>query len=445
MSTGVKSARAWTEWQGHVVGEKFRLLKYFGGSGRSAVFLTEREQGNPKEAAIKLVPMDDDADGEAQLARWEASAQLSHPHLVRLYETGRVQLGDEEMAYVVMEYGEENLAQVDRPLTEEEAVDMLGCTLEALAYLHGQGLAHSGLKPSNILAVSDRLKVSSDTIRPTGEWSRDLDARQQYDPPEIADEGASAAGDIWSLGITLVEATTSHLPSWETAAAAASLPDGLPGLFRVPVLNCLRRDPRQRWTVADFTTFLQRNIERASAPQQEAPATTGAKRNYLLPAGAVGLALAAAAIVVPRLTNHPAAAPSPAVVQPAVSPREPAPIQPQASDSTPNTAVREPSAKAVVQDILKRVLPDVPAKARNTIRGRVKVNIRVGVDHAGSVVDAKNESPGSSRFFGNLALQAARQWKFASGPSNHSQEWMLHFQFVRDAKHPVSVQAIPVH
>jgi TonB family protein len=75
----------------------------------------------------------------------------------------------------------------------------------------------------------------------------------------------------------------------------------------------------------------------------------------------------------------------------------------------------------------------------------VKVNIRVGVDHAGSVVDAKNESPGSSRFFGNLALQAARQWKFASGPSNHSQEWMLHFQFVRDAKHPVSVQAIPVH
>jgi TonB family protein len=443
MSAGVKSARAWGEWQGHVVGGKFRLLKYLGGSGRSAVFLTERPQGDPKEAAIKLVPMDDGA-GEAQLARWEASALLSHPHLVRLYETGRVQFGDDTMAYVLMEYGEENLAQVDRPLTQEEAVDMLGCTLQALAYLHGQGLAHGGLKPSNIMAVSDQLKVASDTIRPTGEWSRDLDARQQYDPPEIADEGASTAGDVWSLGITLVEATTSHLPSWETAVAAASLPDGLPGLFRVPVLNCLRRDPRQRWTVADFTAFLQRNIETPSAPQQAAPTTTRAKRNYLMPAGAVGLALAAAAIVIPRLTNY-RAAPPPPVTQPAYSPRESVPNQPQAEDSAPKTAVREPPAKAVVQDIVTRVLPDVPAKARNTIRGKVKVNIRVGVDDAGSVVEAKNESPASSRFFGNLALQAARQWKFTPGPSTQSREWMLHFQFVRDAKRPVSVQAIPAH
>jgi TonB family protein len=99
----------------------------------------------------------------------------------------------------------------------------------------------------------------------------------------------------------------------------------------------------------------------------------------------------------------------------------------------------------VVQDIVTRVLPDVPAKARNTIRGKVKVNIRVGVDDAGSVVEAKNESPASSRFVGNHALQAARQWKFTPGPSTQSREWMLHFQFVRDAKRPVSVQAIPAH
>jgi len=86
---------------------------------------------------------------------------------------------------------------------------------------------------------------------------------------------------------------------------------------------------------------------------------------------------------------------------------------------------------------VSQVLPDVPAKARNTIQGKVTVRIRAGVDSNGNVVDVKNESPESSRFFGNLALQAARRWKFTPGPS----EWILRFEFVRNPKNPVSVQA----
>jgi hypothetical protein len=60
----------------------------------------------------------------------------------------------------------------------------------------------------------------------------------------------------------------------------------------------------------------------------------------------------------------------------------------------------------------------------------------------------KNESPASSRYFGNLAMQAARQWRFAPvdpSPSAHLREWMLRFQFVKDPKRPVSVQAISGH
>jgi hypothetical protein len=63
------------------------------------------------------------------------------------------------------------------------------------------------------MAVSDQLKVSRVTIRSSGEWISDLDLEQPCDPPEIVNEGASAAGDGWSLGITLVEATTKHLRS----------------------------------------------------------------------------------------------------------------------------------------------------------------------------------------------------------------------------------------
>jgi TonB family protein len=96
---------------------------------------------------------------------------------------------------------------------------------------------------------------------------------------------------------------------------------------------------------------------------------------------------------------------------------------------------------------VKQVLPDVPAKARRTIHGKVTVSILVGVDDTGSVLDAKNESPASSRFFGNLALQAARQWKFAPAKPNRSdsREWILRFQFVSDPERPVSVRAIPGH
>jgi TonB family protein len=446
MSLGVKSVRAWDEWQGQVVGSNFRLLRYLGGGERSAVFLTERPHGEPKTAAIKLVLVSDIA-ADAQLARWKASALLSHSHLVRLFEMGRDQLGGTSFAYVLMEYAEEDLSQVDRPITAVEAADMLESTLSVLDYLHGKRLAHGHLKSSNIMAVSDQLRLSSDTIRSSGEWIIDLDLGQPGDPPEIVKEGASPAGDVWSLGITLVEATTKHLPSWDTGLGAPSLPNGLPELFRVPVLNCLRRDPRVRWTVADFTTFLQRNVETSSPSGHESPATKGMKYRYLVAAGAVGLTLAAAALVIPRLTTKPATPMAP-VIEPVGLRREPVTSQRPAEDSPPKEIVRESGRNVLVGEIVKEVLPDVPAKARGTIRGKVTINIRVSVNDAGSVVDVKNESPESSQFFGHLALQAARQWKFIpanSGQSAQSREWTLRFQFVRDAKRPVSVQAISAH
>ena len=94
--------------------------------------------------------------------------------------------------------------------------------------------------------------------------------------------------------------------------------------------------------------------------------------------------------------------------------------------------------------MVNEVLPDVPAKARNTISGKVTIRIRADVDTAGNVVNVQNESRESSRFFGNLALQAARRWKFTpASPDGASgiQPWILRFKFVRDPKRPVSVQA----
>ena len=65
-----------------------------------------------------------------------------------------------------MEYAEENLAQIlpQRALTPRKSRDLLEPALDTLAFIHGKSLAHGRLKPSNIMAAQDQLKLSSDSL-----------------------------------------------------------------------------------------------------------------------------------------------------------------------------------------------------------------------------------------------------------------------------------------
>jgi len=97
-------------------------------------------------------------------------------------------------------------------------------------------------------------------------------------------------------------------------------------------------------------------------------------------------------------------------------------------------------------EVLDQVLPDVSQKARDTIRGRVRVAIKVHVDPAGAVSDAELDSPGPSKYFADLALQAARKWVFTppevSGKSVAS-EWSLHFVFTQNDTKVTPTQTVP--
>ena len=59
MIGGAKAAQDWSEWEGQIIDGKFPLLRYLGCADRNAVFLTERSEGEPRTAAIKLVPAND--------------------------------------------------------------------------------------------------------------------------------------------------------------------------------------------------------------------------------------------------------------------------------------------------------------------------------------------------------------------------------------------------
>ncbi len=217
----MSNPETWKKWEGRA-DVKFPLRQWLGGSEHSAVFLTERP-GQSQKAAIKLIAADAGADH--QLARWRAAAQLSHPHLMRIYEAGRCRLDSTPLLYLVMEYAEEDLSQIlpQRPLSPAEVTDLLPPVLDALSYLHSKGFVHGRIKPSNVHAMGDHLQLSADQIVAFAEFNPEPRRRDVYDAPETAAGIVSPAGDVWSIGVTLVAALT---PAALRASACISIPSG---------------------------------------------------------------------------------------------------------------------------------------------------------------------------------------------------------------------------
>ncbi len=286
-------AETWNQWEGRVVAGEFPLRQYLGGSDHSAVYLTEYRGPETQKAAIKLIPADP-ATAELQLSRWNLALKLSHPHLLRLFHMGRCKLDDEYLLYVVMEYAEEDLSQLllHRALTPAEARETLQPVLEALASIHAQGFVHGGMKPANILAREEQIKISSDRLYHLDEWGGRLMKPGRYDPPEAASGGISPAGDVWSLGMTLVEALTQRPPAWESQGQAEpALPETFPEPFLEIARQCLRRDPQQRCTVAEILARLQPSavahaVAAAASPSPAVPRPVAAARAAPLRAAA---------------------------------------------------------------------------------------------------------------------------------------------------------------
>jgi serine/threonine protein kinase len=257
----------WTRWENEVVNGVFPLRRAVNFSDHSAVFLTEHKELNLPYALLKLVPAIPTLK-EAQLAQWATAATLTHPHLIRLHDTGRCQLGGLEFLFVVMEYAEQTLATLlsQRGLPPSTLRKALRPILASLSFLHGNQLVHGGLKPSNILLAHRQLKLASDTVRPSGESAASIAGVSPYDPPEVRDGSFSTAGDIWSLGILMVEALTRRRPTWPGKHSDAVILPALPPPFADMVRQCLKRDPTKRPTIEEIGRQVdpERHIELGS-------------------------------------------------------------------------------------------------------------------------------------------------------------------------------------
>lgn len=446
----------WRSWEGRVIEGKFPLRQWLGGSNHSAVFLTEFAQQPSQKAAIKLIPIDD-GKAASQIARLQTVKKLAHPHLIRTLECGLCRVEGSSYLYVLMECADDDLSRIlpERALETAEVSELLPPVLDALSYLHRNGFVHGRVKPSNVLAAADQLKLSSDQVAPVarqdGHRRRDV-----YDAPETAAGIISPAGDIWSVGVTLVAALTQNV----TVAEAASpenrdLPETIPEPFRGIVRECLQLDPSRRtslgeiqermhpiaWSVPHSRSVPAPAARSVPAPlEQAAIADSESRRPMWIAAALVVIVLGILFAVfhsrsnktpeTTASTNQPATETTPAPTAPAPKPIEPA---------KPVEATTKPRASG--GEVVRRVLPDVPRSAQNTIRGTIKVVVRVQVDPSGKVTSTTLKARGPSRYFANQALKASEHWEF-SAPEIAGQPtastWLLRFRFKRK-----SIQATP--
>jgi TonB family protein len=423
MSTAV----AIETWKDQVVDGKFPLLQRLGGSAQSDVFLTDLPGQPVQKAVIKLVPVGR-RNAEKTISRWQAISRISHPHLARIFHLGRCNMNSIPLLYAVMEYAEEDLSQVLplRPLTATEAGDLLRGLVDVLAFVHEQGFVHSHLKPSNIMAVNDHLKISSDSLQRAGDRLDDSKELGVYDAPELASAELSPAADVWSLGITLVTATTQKPPAWDRPSNNPPvIADSVP--FQEIVQGCLRLDPNQRLTLAQIQAILQ------PAP---VPVKRKSRTGALIAAQVALIALLAVFWVVghrgpsksPKFAATPASQPSNA---PAAVPSAPATTSPTGT---------------VQGSVAEKVMPNVSPGARNTIQGKIKITAKVMVDDTGQVSEAKLERAGPSKYFARQTLAATRAWKFQPPEVDGkpvSSQWTINFRLSRAGTETTASQTSP--
>jgi TonB family protein len=517
----------WKTWEGRVVHKEFRLGDCLGGSETAGVFATEYGPDSQK-AAVKLIPTGtwDSATIKAEFARLQSARELRHPHLLPILQAGRTTVDDIELLYVVMEQADEDLSQIlpSRALTEGEVREMLPPILEALAYLHAKGFVHGHVKPANVMAAGDQLKLSSDGIRAFGARPPASEI-SNFGAPELSQGDVSASADIWGLGTLLVMALTQHTPAWDARREEPLLPENLPAPFDEIARHCLRRDPRERWELAEIagragialalpaakavavasevtqqrqnsisnnaaaahagkpvvgdrssrTTMREPAASRpslVSKPQRAAEKRSSHAGIYVSLAAALVIALV---IFVPRLFRSAQAPPEVQKSQGEIARKDSARVAKpktravkvadagarnengtrataQAIAETGNppslSAAREttPRSGPIAGHPSDQVIPNVPESARKTIHGTVRVGVRVSVDSSGEVTEAEFDSAGPSKYFAQLALNAAQQWKFDPPKMqgrNVLSDWLLQFQFTQKGTKVIPTQSDP--
>jgi len=211
-----------------------------------------------KQVALKLIRRHLDVE----LRGMQQCLNLSHPHLVDLYDIRNDARGD---TWVVMEYVsgpslEDVLREHPHGLPPAAAISWFHGIASAVAYLHDRGIVHRDLKPGNVFSSEGVVKVGDYGLSKYISCSRRSGHTESigtvhYMAPEIAKGCYGKEIDIYALGVILCEVLTGRLPfDGETVGEVlmkhlADPPDltGLDEPYRSVVARALEKDPSRRF------------------------------------------------------------------------------------------------------------------------------------------------------------------------------------------------------
>ena len=258
---------------GTMLSGRYEVLKRVGSGGMADVYMAKDHKLN-RNVAVKVLKSEYVED-EKFLKKFETEAQavarLSHPNIVNIYDVGI----EDGINYIVMELAEGiTLKEYIRKkgyLSPKETVEISTQIASAISHAHKNHIIHRDIKPQNIL-VSDTgiIKVtdfgiakatSSNTVTST---ATAMGSVHYISPEQAKGRFCDEKSDIYSLGITMYEMVTGHVPFDHDNGVTIALMhlqneitppsqirDGIPDSLEKIILKCTMKKPEERYQTAD--------------------------------------------------------------------------------------------------------------------------------------------------------------------------------------------------
>lgn len=234
---------------GKIFADRYRIVRQIGRGGMADVYLARDLILDGEEVAVKVLRTNYQTD-QIAVQRFQrearAMAELDHPNIVRISDIGE----EDGQQYLAMEYVDgldlKRYIKEHAPLSNADAVRIMGQILLAMRLAHTRGIVHRDLKPQNVILTRDGVAKVTDfgiavafaetSLTQTNSM---LGSVHYLSPEQARGSKATVQSDIYAMGIILFEMLTGRLPYDGDSAVTIALQH-----FQTPLPSVREENPQ---------------------------------------------------------------------------------------------------------------------------------------------------------------------------------------------------------